>query len=155
MVLAYCLMTTHYHLVVFVPLGGLSDGMRLLNCGYSRQTNRRHGRTMHLFRQRFFSVETRSHAHLLECCRYVVLNPVRAGLCERPEDWPWSSYRATAGIDVAPPFLAVQHVLGLFGRDLRRAEAAYRAFVEDGMSRTTNTDTDPDREPAGVASLRS
>ena len=139
-VLAYCLMTTHYHLVLRVPLGGLSEGMRLLNWGYSLRTNRRHRRTMHLFRQRFFSVTIETDAHLLESLRYTVLNPIQARMCERPEDWPWSSYRSTAGLEAALPFLAVEEVLGLFGRDSRRAESAYRDFVEDGMSRVSDTE---------------
>src|SRR5579862_355834 len=133
-VLAYCLMNTHYHLVLHTPDAGLSVGMRLLNSGFSRRTNNRYGRTMHLFWQRFFSTQIASDAHLLECCRYVVLNPIRAGLCCSPEDWRWSSYRSCAGLDVARPFLATQEVLGLFGSDLRAAEAAYRAFVQDGLA---------------------
>ncbi len=145
-VLAYCLMTTHYHHVLQVPQGGLSEGMRLLNSGFSMRTNRRHDRTMHLFRQRFFSTLIKSDSHLLEACRYVVLNPVRAGLCESPEEWPWSSYRACAGIDVALPLLATQEVLGLFGRDLRQAHAAYRDFVRDGLARVSEPGLKVERE---------
>lgn len=143
-VLAYCLMTNHFHMVVHVPEVQLSEGMRLLLSGYSRRTNLRYGRTMHLFRQRFFSNTVETDAELLETCRYTVLNPVRAGLCETPEMWPWSSYRGCAGLDVAPPFLAVQEALGLFGRDLRTAESAFRAFVRDGLGQVS--------EPATVAS---
>jgi putative transposase len=84
-------MTTHYHLVLQVPLGGLSAGMRLLNSGFSTRTNRRHDRYRHLFQNRFFSVELETVSHLLEACRYVVLNPVRAGMCASAGDWPWSS----------------------------------------------------------------
>jgi REP element-mobilizing transposase RayT len=129
---AYCLMTTHYHLVLSVPTGGLSKGMQLLNCGYSLRTGRRYGRTMHLFRQRFFSEDVESDEHLLEALRYVVLNPCRAAMCDLPGDWPWSSYRSSAGIDVGPPFLATQRVLARFGRDHASATAAYREFVEAG-----------------------
>ena len=131
-VLAYCLMTTHYHLVVHVPEGGLSAGMRLLNMGYSTRTNRRYERTMHLFRQRFFSVQIEGEEHLLNACRYGDINPVRAGICSLPEEWTWSSYRSCAGLDVAPSFLSTQALLKHFGRDLREAESAYRAFVRAG-----------------------
>ena len=136
-VLAYCLMTNHYHLVVRVPAGGLSRGMQLLNSGYSRRTNLRFQRTMHLFRQRFFSDEIESESHLLESCRYIVLNPVRAGICEVPAEWRWSSYRPCAGLDVAPPLLAVHELLGMFGRDLREAESAYRDFVLSGLGQVS------------------
>jgi REP element-mobilizing transposase RayT len=127
--LAYCLMTNHYHLVVQTPTGGLSNGMQELNCGYSRENNRRYGRRDHLFRQRFFSVQLKRDSHLLEACRYVVLNPVRARLCRSPAHWRWSSYRACAGFSFAPPFLAVGELLGMFSRHPKASEAAYRRFV--------------------------
>jgi len=136
---AYCLMTNHYHLLLRVPTGGLSAGMRLLNRGYSWGTNRRHERSMHLFRQRFFSEEIESEAHLLATCRYVVLNPVRAGICEQTADWPWSSYRSTAGLEPAPAFVAREAMLRLFDPDPMRAERRYRAFVEKGLGPVSDT----------------
>jgi REP element-mobilizing transposase RayT len=138
-VLAYCLMTTHYHLVVKVPDGGLSAGMRMLNCGFSRQTNRRWGRTQHLFRQRFFSVELEGEEHLYEALRYVALNAPRAGLCESPADWAWSSYRPCAGLEVSPPCLSYDEAMRLFGADLPYAIAAYRAFVAEGSAAVSDT----------------
>jgi REP element-mobilizing transposase RayT len=145
-ILAYCLMTTHYHLVVKVPEGGLSAGMRMLNSGYSRRTNRRYGRTMHLFRQRFFSVQLESESHLFEAFRYVVLNPGRAGLCGSPAEWRWSSYRSCAGLDVPPSFLALGEVMSLFDRDLRCAAAFYRAFIQAGLSDVSDTGSEVRRE---------
>jgi len=138
-ILGYCLMTTHYHLVLRVPLGGLSSGMRLLNGGFSTRTSRRQGRTRHLFQNRFFSVQIETDGHLLETCRYIVLNPVRARMCDSPEDWPWSSYRSCAGLDVGSPLLARSEVLGLFAGDMTRAEAAYRDFVREGQVRVSDT----------------
>jgi putative transposase len=127
--LAYCLMTNHFHLVVKTPDLGLSSGMQELVSGYSRQTNRRYGRRDHLFRQRYFSVRLKREDHLLEVCRYVVLNPVRAGLCPSAARWQWSSYRASAGFSYAPAFLATDALLALFDRTPDEARARYRRFV--------------------------
>src|SRR4051812_9510775 len=138
-VLAHCLMRNHYHLVLRVPGGGLSAGMQELNRGYSWRTNRRYGRTMHLFRQRFWSVEIETESHLLESSRYTVLNPVKAGLCRLPEDWRWSSYRATAGIEPPPPFLAVDVLLGVFNLNPDRARHIYCEFVQAGLVRVSET----------------
>jgi putative transposase len=82
---AYCLMTNHYHAVLCIPEGGLSEGMCELNGGFARWSNFRHGRVDHLFGRRFSSREIKTEEYLLEACRYVVLNPVRAGLVRRPE----------------------------------------------------------------------
>jgi putative transposase len=133
MCLAYCLMTNHFHLVIGIPHGGLSAGMQELTSGYSRETNRRYGRSGHVFRQRFFSRQVERDEHLLESCRYVVLNPVRAGLCASPAQWRWSSYRACAGFSFAPPFLATADLLSLFGPRPEVAQAWYRDFVAAGQ----------------------
>jgi putative transposase len=129
---SYCLMGNHFHFLVQIPYGGLSRGMHELNTGYSTRTNKRHGRTGHLVRNRFYSSLVETDSHLLEVCRYIVLNPVRAGLCPSPADWHWSSYRATAGLELPHPFLTVDRVLALFGQRPAAARAAYRAFVGAG-----------------------
>ncbi len=132
-VITYCLMTNHYHLLVRPADTGFARGMQLLNCGHARRMNRKHRRTGHLFRNHYSWRSVESDAHLQEAIRYIVLNPVRAGICKRPEDWPWSSYRACAGLDVAPDLLAVGELLALFGSRPAQAQAAYRAFVAAGM----------------------
>jgi REP element-mobilizing transposase RayT len=138
-VMTYCLMPNHFHLVLQVPQAGLSEGMQYLIGSYARRTNACYGRTGHLFRNRFWSELIESDARLLTTMRYVVLNPVRAGLCSSPERWRWSSHRACAGLDEAPRFLAVDYVLSFFGQ--RRAEAclAYRRFVSDGQPPVSDT----------------
>jgi REP element-mobilizing transposase RayT len=132
---AYCLMTNHFHVVIQTPQPTLARGMEFLNGGYAKATNQRHGRDGHLFGRRYSSTAIESDSHLLEAGRYVVLNPIRAGLCDAPAQWPWSSFRGTAGLTEAPGFLAVDRVLGLFGGDRHAATAAYRRFVLDGMQR--------------------
>ena len=94
---AYCLMGNHYHLMVETPDGNVSAGMRHLNGVYTQRFNRRHGRVGHVFQGRFKAIVVERESYLLELCRYVVLNPVRAAMVKRVERYPWSSYRATAG----------------------------------------------------------
>jgi REP-associated tyrosine transposase len=93
--LAYCLMTNHYHLVLYVSDGVLSRAMQRLNGLYAQAFNNRRNRRGHLFAGRYRLTYIETEEHLAEACRYVVCNPVRADLCEHPRDWTWSSYRAT------------------------------------------------------------
>ena len=133
LVYAWCLMTTHYHIVVHTPEAGLSEGMRDLNGGYARWSNKVRGRADHAFGKRFGSVLIETDEHLREACRYVVLNPVRAGICDSPADWPWSSYQATAGRAQPPSFLAVGTLLSMFHPDPVKGRAAYCNFIEAGI----------------------
>lgn len=131
---AFVLMSNHFHLLIKLQLGGLSDGMQLLNGGHAKFSNRRHGYVgQHLFRNRFWSDHVTSDLHLLETARYIVLNPVRAGICASPADWRWSSYRACAGFEFAPRFLAAADHLRLFNEKPVVARRAYRQFVADGI----------------------
>ncbi len=113
---AHCLMTNHYHLVVETPDGNLAKGMRQLNGVYTQTINRRHGRSGHVFQGRYTAVLVDADAHLLELARYVVLNPVRAGMVGDPGKWKWSSYRATAGKAKPPPWLGGRHPARPFRR---------------------------------------
>ncbi len=130
---AYCLMNNHYHLIVETPDGNLSAGMRQLNGVYTQAFNRQHNRVGHLFQGRYKGILIQKDSHLLEVCRYVVLNPVRAKAVKRPEQWRWSSYQATAGIEKPHPCLSTEWILNQFGSTRRIAEKAYRKFVEDGI----------------------
>ncbi len=127
--LSYCLMGTHYHGVLETPQGNLSAGMKFLNERYAQGYNKRHGRRGHLFESRFSSTHIQTDEHLREAIRYTELNPVRAGLCHSPAEWPCSSYSAIMGLAPAPSFLDVGRTLALFGRNPERARAAFRAFV--------------------------
>jgi putative transposase len=125
----YCLMPNHYHLVIATPEPDLSIGMKWLNGTYAQAFNHRHALDGHVFQGRFYSVPVEGDWHLLELSRYLALNPVRAGLCRHPSDWIWSSYAAVAGQARPPKFLAVRHVLQLFGHDSRSARLRFQEFV--------------------------
>lgn len=103
---SYCLLSTHYHLVIRRGRVALARSVAWLNGAYGRTFNDRHGRSGHVFGGRYRLGIVRDEQHLVEACRYVELNPVRAGICAHPADWPWSSYRAHAGLSPYPPFLS-------------------------------------------------
>lgn len=134
---AYCLMSNHYHLLIETPEANLSRGMRQLNGEYTQAFNRRHRRVGHLFQGRFKALLVQKESHLLEVSRYVVLNPVKArGMrVAKPEGWPWSSYRATAGGETPPAWLTVSWVLSRFGKGAGEARKGYRRFVKEGIGR--------------------
>ena len=134
---AYCLMDNHYHLLIETPDGNLALGMRQLNGVYTQLFNKRRQRTGHLFQGRYKSILIQKDSHLLEVCRYVVLNPVRAGMVPRPEDWKWSSYPATAGLEPPAACVTVDWVLGQFSRKRSKAEVEYRQFVKWGIGKET------------------
>ncbi len=131
---AYCLMTNHYHLVVETPAPNLSHGMRLLNGRYTQAFNHRHQRDGHLFQGRYKAILVDRDAYLKEVCRYVVLNPVRAGLAPDARAWRWSSYRATLAAQGggAQDWLATRDLLALFSDDPEAAVQIYAGFVAEG-----------------------
>jgi REP-associated tyrosine transposase len=128
----FCLMTNHYHLLIETPSADLSRGMHRLNSVYANWFNWRHGYEGHLFERRFGAVLVEGDAHLLELTRYIVLNPVRAGLTRTAGEWRWSSYAATVGDRPQPAFLTTNWVLSLFSKDRNRARELYAEFVAAG-----------------------
>ncbi|MBI3343500.1 MAG: transposase [Gammaproteobacteria bacterium] len=130
---AYCLMSNHYHLLIETPEGNLVNGMRRLNGVYTQAFNRRHGRVGHVLQGRYKSILVDKDAYLLELARYIVLNPVRAGMAQRVEDWPWSSYAITASKRESPGWLDAEWIVKQFGTDPSAARQAYRRFVRDGV----------------------
>jgi putative transposase len=130
---AYCLLPNHFHLVIETPHANLSAGMHRLNGRYAAWFNRRHAFEGHVFQRRFHAVLVESEWHLLELARYVTLNPVRAGLCDAPSQWRWSSYGATVGATAIPAFLDVDRVLAHFGSTRARAQRNLARFVADGL----------------------
>jgi REP element-mobilizing transposase RayT len=116
-ILAYCLMDNHYHFVLHTRRANLSLLMRHINGVYTQAFNRQHNKVGHLFQGRFKAILVDRDAYLLEVCRYVDLNPVRARMVKKPEAWAWSSYRAHVGLDNSPAWL---DTVGLHGYVLGR-----------------------------------
>ena len=130
---AYCLMSNHYHLLVETPDANLSAGMRQLNGVYTQHVNRRHGRVGHVYQGRSNAIVVQKDAYLIELARYVVLNPVRAGMVDDTGDWPWSSYAAmmSPASTPRPDWLATDKLLAYFssqgeGQPSSRARAQRR-----------------------------
>ena len=131
--LSYCLMRTHYHLLVQTPDGRLSEGMRRLNGGYAKSYNRRHGGRGHVFGDRYRREPIRRDTHLMESVRYIALNPVRAKLVARPGDWRWSSHRFVIDPGLARGPVARALVLELFGGTEADGRVRYARFVDEGL----------------------
>jgi putative transposase len=129
---AYCQMTNHYHIVIETPDANLSKGMRQLNGVYTQLFNRKHGRVGHVFQGRFKAILVEKDSYLLELARYVVLNPLRAKMVRRLEQWPWSSYRATCGQVAKPDWLQTDFLLSQFSARRARSIAKYVTFVHEG-----------------------
>jgi hypothetical protein len=108
-------MSNHYPLVIETPVANLAEGMRQLNGVYTQGFNRRHGRVGHVFQGRYKAILVERDAYLLELARYVVLNPVRAGMVVGPQNWPWSSYAPMCGQAPVPEWLQTDWILGQFG----------------------------------------
>jgi putative transposase len=129
---AWCQMSNHYHLLIETPEANLSKGMRQLNGVYTQRFNRIHGRVGHVFQGRYKAILVERDSYLLELARYVVLNPLRAGMVKRLETWPWSSYLATCGQTAAPEWLQTDWLLAQFGRQRASAMRKYVQFVHEG-----------------------
>jgi len=132
---SYCLMDNHYHVLVETPDANLSAGMRQLGGIYTQKFNRRHNQVGHVFQGRYKSILVEKYNYLLELCRYIVLNPVRARLVASPADYSWSSYGATAGLTNKVPFLCTDWILSQFGNNRETAQDQYRDFVMAGIGK--------------------
>jgi len=137
---AFCLMGNHCHFVLQTNQANLSVLMHRINSKFSLIFNRRHGRRGQVFDGRFKALHVDRDAYLLEVCRYVDLNPVRAGLVASPAQWLWSSYGAHAGCRPTPDWLASSMVHGVLTGHLPRdaaqlaaAQARYAHWVAAGV----------------------
>jgi len=134
----WCLMDNRYPVLMETPEGNLVSGMRRLNQTYTQSFNRRHRQVGHLLQGRYKGIVVDNASYLLELCRHVVLNPVRAGMVHAARRWRWSSFRATAGLVKAPDWLAADGVLGDY---LQKAPLAYRQFVRQGTKASSPWDS--------------
>jgi putative transposase len=127
---SYCLMPNHYHTALRPEKPNISEALQHLNSEYGKWWNRRHGKVGHTFQGRFKAQIVQHERYLLALLRYIALNPVRAGLVDRPEDWRWGSYPALAGLVSAPPFLYESSLLVAFGEaDIAVARERFRRLV--------------------------
>lgn len=127
---AFCLMRTHYHFLLEVGENRLQPGMHRLNGQYAQQFNQKYGRSGHLRGDRYTPTPVETERHLMASFRYIVRNPVRAGLCASPADWQWSSYRGTAGLDGRFAFVEDGPIRAAFGGDTEKALQRLRDFCE-------------------------
>ncbi|HEX5450277.1 MAG TPA: transposase [Gaiellaceae bacterium] len=125
--LEYCFMSTHYHLVIELQKPTLSSGFHSFNGRYARYFNRTYGRRGHAFEDRYRARLVETDLHRLEVVRYVARNPVKANMCELPEDYPWSGYGSIIGLHAPDPAIDIKAALAPFGGSRR----AYRMFVEE------------------------
>ena len=125
----YALMDNHYHLLIETPRANLSRIMQTINTSYTVYINLRYQRSGHLFQGRFKAILVDKDEYLLQLSRYIHLNPVRAEVVEKPEDYPWTSYHLFLG-EKKDPLVDTSEILFLFGRNDKRARRSYRAFVE-------------------------
>ncbi|WP_305041538.1 REP-associated tyrosine transposase [Geoalkalibacter sp.] len=131
----WCLMGNHYHLLVETPEGNLPQIMRHINGAYTTYFNAKRKRSGHLFQGRYKAWLVEADVYALELSRYMHLNPVRAGLVSRPEDYLWSSYRSFIGHVGTPDWLKTQQILGCLGQRVGGAPSRYREFVEDRLGK--------------------
>src|SRR5512140_1070475 len=132
----FVLMTNHFHLIFSTPDPTLSRGMKWLEQKFAQHINHRYGRVGPLYQGRFKAQLVESGSYLLTVLRYVALNPMRAGMVERPEEYRWSSYRWLAGFEEAPAWFKPGAILESFGPDLATQQREFRKFTEAGAGIT-------------------
>ena len=127
---AYCLMDNHYHLLLETPRSNLSQVLHHINGAYTTYFNVKRNRSGHLFQGRYKAILVEKDAYCHELSRYIHLNPVRAGVADRPSEYIWSSYCYIIGLKESPVWLKDDSILGYFDKDRKIAQRLYRNFVE-------------------------
>jgi putative transposase len=126
---AYCMMDTHYHLLLETPSGNLSQIMRHINGAYTTYFNVKRDRSGHLFQGRYKAILVDIDEYAKELSRYIHLNPVRAKIVEAPEEYDWSSYKFYIGKQRPAKWLYRDFILGYFGKKVSNAQIGYQRFV--------------------------
>ena len=129
---AYVFMTNHYHMIWETPQANISKVMHFINGSYTNYINRKRNRSGHLFQGRYKAILVDQDSHLLELSRYIHLNPVRAGIVEKPEDYFNSSYRSYIR-DRKDGIVHHEQILQMISKDKKAAPRLYREFVENGI----------------------
>jgi REP element-mobilizing transposase RayT/DNA-binding CsgD family transcriptional regulator len=130
---AWCVMGNHYHFLLKTPEDNLSEGMHHINMSYGEWYNKSRERHGHVFQDRFFSILITEDSHLLQASRYVVLNPLRAGLVSTPQEWRWSSYSTAVLGAPSRVSLRDRELMGMFGHEEAESRELYREFVQAGI----------------------
>jgi putative transposase len=131
--LAYCLMNNHVHLLLETRQPNLGAGMGRLHGSYAQRFNYRHDSSGHLFQGRYGTKRIETDAQLWTTAVYIAMNPVEAGLCRRPEDWPWSSH-ALVSAGTAPDWIDVPHLLAYFADAAGDGRLRYAEMFLKGQS---------------------
>lgn len=127
----WCQLSNHYHLLLETPAGNLSEIMHHINGAYTTYFNVKRKRSGHLFQGRYKAILVEVDEYAKELSRYIHLNPVRAGIVDRPEDYEWSSYQSYIGENVAPKWLKTDFIHRYFANEIAVAQKKYRTFVDD------------------------
>jgi REP element-mobilizing transposase RayT len=132
---SYVLMDNHYHLILETPKGNLLKVMHGLNGGYTGYFNRKYGRSGHLFQGRYKGIMIDKDSYLIPLSRYVHLNPVRAMVAERPQQYRWSSYSGYIGRGKQYEWVEYSWILSQFGSRRLGAKRKYREYTEEALKK--------------------
>lgn len=135
---AYVLMTNHYHLIIETPEKNLSKIMHYLNSSYTTYTNIKRKRSGHLFQGRYKAIVVDKDSYLLELSRYLHLNPVRANMVEKPEEYPYSSYNSYIA-STTENIISRENILEMLAKNGKKARDRYRTFVESALGEETES----------------
>lgn len=154
-VFSYCLMPNHYHLLLRTKDANLAAGMRRLNSRFSQRANWRHENVGHMFQGRYKSFLVEEPRNLMALLRYIALNPVKAGLAEKPEDWQWSSHSTLLpGAAVPPAWQDRETILSDFKTPDTDGREAFCNYVADGIDNIPALEKELAKTPPGLALLR-
>ena len=128
-ILAFCLLDNHFHLLVETLEPNLGRGMQRILSLYAQIFHARHGSKDALFGRRYGNKRVRDDVYLWTLLSYVAMNPVKAGLCRAPEDWPWGSHASM--VAKAPSWLAKDRLLDFLDRFSRSPELVYEALIRE------------------------